>query len=237
MKLSVIVPVYNEQKTVKEILKKLAKVKEVTEVVVVDDGSIDNSWDEIQKVKSKKIQALQKENGGKGSAVRFGLKKVSGDYVMIQDADLEYDPQDIPSLVQAAQKDRVEVVYGSRFLGPHSNLLFWHRAGNFFLNFFLNILYDTTLSDMETCYKLVPADLMQALELQANKFDLEPEITCKILKRGIHIFEVPITYIGRGFDEGKKITWKDGFMALGTIIKLRFSPSSDQKSRRQDNVK
>ncbi len=227
MKLSVIVPVYNEQNTVKDLLKKLIQVKEVNEVVVVDDGSTDNTWDEIQKVKSKKIKIFQKENGGKGSAVRYGLEKVSGDYVMIQDADLEYDPQDIPSLVDAAQKDRIEVVYGSRFLGPHSNLLFWHRAGNFFLNFFLNILYDTTLSDMETCYKLVPTDLMRDLDLQANKFDLEPEITCKILKRGIHIFEVPITYIGRGFDEGKKITWKDGFMALGTIVKLRFSQPYD----------
>ncbi len=223
MKLSVIVPVYNEQATVQKILEKLVKVKEVDEVVVVDDGSTDDTWKEIQKLKSKKIQAFQKDNGGKGSAVRFGLERISGDYVLIQDADLEYDPEDIPDLVKAAGRDRIEVVYGSRFIGPHSNLLFWHRTGNLFLNLMVNILYDTTLSDMETCYKLIPADLMKDLDLKANKFDLEPEITCKILKRGINIFEVPITYIGRGFDEGKKITWRDGVIALFTILKLRVS--------------
>ncbi len=222
MKLSVIVPVYNEQETVKQILEKLIKVEEVCEAIVVDDGSTDDTWDEIQKVESKKIKSFQKENGGKGSAVRYGLDRISGDYVMIQDADLEYDPRDIPILVEAAQRDRIEVVYGSRFIGAHSNLLFWHRAGNHFLNLVVNILYDTTLSDFETCYKLMPADLMRDLNLKANKFDLEPEITCKILKRGVNIFEVPITYIGRGFDEGKKITWRDGLVALGVIIKLRL---------------
>lgn len=232
MKLSVIVPVYNEQDTVKKILGKLAEVKEVSEVIVVDDGSTDDTWKKIQefllknnsKEHSGTIRAFQKDNGGKGSAVRYGLKHVSGDYVMIQDADLEYDPQDIPVLVQAAQRDRIKVVYGSRFIGAHSNLLFWHRAGNHFLNLVVNILYDTTLSDMETCYKLLPADLMRELDLKANKFDLEPEITCKILKRGIHIFEVPITYIGRSFEEGKKITWKDGFSALWMIFKLKLQP-------------
>ena len=222
MKLSVIVPVFNEEKTVAQILKKLAKVQVVAEIIVVDDGSTDDTWQEIQQLKSKKIKAYQKTNEGKGSAVRYGLDKVTGDYVMIQDADLEYDPQDILILVEAVKKDRIEVVYGSRFLGAHSNLLFWHRAGNFFLNFLLNLLYNTTLSDMETCYKLMPTELMKSLELKANKFDLEPEITCKILKKGINIFEVPITYIGRSFEEGKKITWKDGLSALITIVRLKL---------------
>lgn len=223
MKLSVIVPVYNEQETVKTILKKLVKVKTVDEVVVVDDGSTDDTWSQIQQINSKKIKSFSKPNQGKGSAVRSGLQHVTGDYVLIQDADLEYDPADIPNLVAAVSKERVEVVYGSRFLGPHSNLLFWHRAGNFFLNLVVNILYDTTLSDMETCYKLVPTQLMKDLDLKADSFNLEPEITCKILKRKINIFEVPITYIGRTFEEGKKITWKDGIAALGMVIKLKFS--------------
>jgi glycosyltransferase involved in cell wall biosynthesis len=223
MKLSVIVPVFNEAKTVAQILKKLAKVQTVAEIIVVDDGSTDSTWQEIQQLKLKKIKAFQKPNEGKGSAVRYGLDKVTGDYVMIQDADLEYDPQDIPVLVEAANRDQIEVVYGSRFLGAHSNLLFWHRAGNFFLNFLLNLLYNTTLSDMETCYKLMPTELMKSLDLKANKFDLEPEVTCKILKKGINIFEVPITYIGRSFEEGKKITWKDGFSALVTIVRLKFA--------------
>ena len=222
MKLSVIVPAFNEEKTVAQILKKLAKIQAVSEIIVVDDGSTDNTWQAIQQLKLKKIKAYQKLNGGKGSAVRYGLTKVTGDYVMIQDADLEYDPEDIPVLVEAAKKDRIEVVYGSRFLGAHSNLLFWHRAGNFFLNFLLNLLYNTTLSDMEICYKLMPTELMKSLELKADKFDLEPEITCKILKKDINIFEVPITYVGRSFEEGKKITWKDGVSALITIVRLKF---------------
>lgn len=222
MKLSVIVPAFNEEKTVAQILKKLAKIQAVSEIIVVDDGSTDNTWQAIQQLKLKKIKAYQKLNGGKGSAVRYGLTKVTGDYVMIQDADLEYDPEDIPVLVEAAKKDRIEVVYGSRFLGAHSNLLFWHRAGNFFLNFLLNLLYNTTLSDMETCYKLMPTELMKSLELKADKFDLEPEITCKILKKDINIFEVPVTYVGRSFEEGKKITWKDGVSALITIVRLKF---------------
>jgi len=222
MKLSVIVPAFNEEKTVAQILKKLAKIQAVSEIIVVDDGSTDNTWQAIQQLKLKKIKAYQKLNGGKGSAVRYGLTKVTGDYVMIQDADLEYDPEDIPVLVEAAKKDRIEVVYGSRFLGAHSNLLFWHRAGNFFLNFLLNLLYNTTLSDMEICYKLMPTELMKSLELKADKFDLEPEITCKILKKDINIFEVPVTYVGRSFEEGKKITWKDGVSALITIVRLKF---------------
>lgn len=221
MKLSVIVPVYNEEKTVGQVLQKLIKTKDIFQIVVVNDGSIDSSQREIKKVKSNKITYLHKENSGKGSAVRLGLEKVTGDYVLIHDADLEYDPDDIAALIEPIKKGRVEVVYGSRFLGPHSNLLFWHRLGNSFLNFVINILYDTTLSDMETCYKVLPTALFRELNLTSNKFDLEPEITCKILKRGINIFEVPISYVGRDFSQGKKITWVDGVGALITILKLR----------------
>jgi glycosyltransferase involved in cell wall biosynthesis len=222
MKLSVIVPVYNEEQTVAKLLEQLHQVSQVKEIVVVDDGSTDQTVKKIKALDLPKIKLFQKENGGKGSAVRYGLDQVTGDYVLIQDADLEYDPQDIAALVKGLGRAGVEVVYGSRFLGPHSNLLFWHRAGNLFLNLFLNFLYDTTLSDMETCYKLIPTELIKDLDLRANKFDLEPEITCKILKKGVRIFEVPISYVGRGFEEGKKITWRDGIEAFWTIIKLKF---------------
>jgi len=222
MKLSVIVPVYNEEKTIGAILEKLLKNGLVFEIVVVDDGSRDKSLDRIKKFKSKKLTYFSKLNGGKGSAIRYGLSKVTGDYVIIQDADLEYDPEDIKNLVNPVLNGKVEVVYGSRFLGPHSNLLFWHRMGNAFLNFTINILYDTTLSDMETCYKLIPTRLFRELNIKANKFEMEPEITCKILRKKIRIFEVPISYVGRDFSEGKKITWRDGFSALWTIIKNKF---------------
>ncbi|MBT4124479.1 MAG: glycosyltransferase family 2 protein [Candidatus Pacebacteria bacterium] len=230
MKLSVIMPVYNEEATVVEILSKVATVPMVKEVIVVNDGSTDGTDKKIQKLlKSKKkgikkISYFKKQNGGKGSAVRLGLEKVSQEYTMIQDADLEYDPDDIPALVEHIKKGRVEVVYGSRFIGPHSNLLFWHRLGNSFLNFLVNILYDTTLTDMETCYKVLPTKLFRELDIRSNKFDMEPEITCKLLKRGINIFEVPITYVGRDFSEGKKISWRDGLDALRVIFGLRILP-------------
>ena len=230
MKLSVIMPVYNEEATVVEILSKVATVPMVKEVIVVNDGSTDGTDKKIQKLlKSKKkgikkISYFKKQNGGKGSAVRLGLEKVSQEYTMIQDADLEYDPDDIPALVEHIKKGRVEVVYGSRFIGPHSNLLFWHRLGNSFLNFLVNILYDTTLTDMETCYKVLPTKLFRELDIRSNKFDMEPEITCKLLKRGINIFEVPITYVGRDFSGGKKISWRDGLDALRVIFGLRILP-------------
>lgn len=222
MKLSVIVPVFNEEKTVVKLLKKLVVVKEVSEVIIVDDGSTDTTLKQIKKVSSKKIKLFKKTNGGKGSAIRLGLAKVSGTHVLIQDADLEYDPEDIPSLVEPVIKGKAEVVYGSRFLGPHLNLLFWHRVGNSLLNFLVNILFNTTLSDMETCYKLIPVEHFRAINIQANAFDIEPEITCRLLKRGIKIYEVPISYVGRDHSQGKKITWVDGFAAVGVILRERI---------------
>jgi glycosyltransferase involved in cell wall biosynthesis len=231
MKLSVIVPVYNEENTISEILRKLTKIKHVKQVIVVDDGSQDTSVQIISKLQKKlpKLQnkkfftLIKKENAGKGSAISEGLKKVTGDYVLIQDADCEYDPEDIPFLVEPVERGRAKIVYGSRFLGPHSNLLFWHRLGNSFLNFATNVLYDTTLSDMETCYKLLPTKLLKEIHLKEKNFDIEAEITCKLLKKKIRIFEVPISYVGRDYEQGKKITWKDGITTLVTILKLRFS--------------
>lgn len=230
MKLSVIVPVYNEAATVRQVLAKLVKVKPVTQIIVVNDGSTDQTHQEIQKVVSKKILYLVKKNGGKGSAVRAGLAKATGKYTLIQDADLEYDPDEIPSLLKPLARDGVEIIYGSRFIGAHSNLLFWHRLGNAFLNLLINILYNTTLSDMETCYKLLPTKLFKKLYITANNFDIEPEITCKLLRRGYKIFEVPITYVGRDFSQGKKITWRDGIDALRVIMGIRFLPPSLFKS-------
>ena len=222
MKLSVIVPVFNEEKTVGKMLAKLVRVLEVSEIIVVDDGSTDNSINEIKKNANKKIHVFSKTNGGKGSAIRLGLTKVTGTHILIQDADLEYDPDDISALTEPIKKGKAEVVYGSRFLGPHLNLLYWHRVGNGLLNFLINILFNTTLSDMETCYKLIPTEQLRAINLKANAFDIEPEITCKLLKRGIRIYEVPISYVGRDHSQGKKITWKDGFAAVGVILRERM---------------
>ncbi len=223
LKLSVIVPVYNEENTVGEILDRLGAEKIVNEVVVVDDGSTDGTVAVLKRNRSNKFKIFQQRHQGKGGAVRLGLSKIKGNYVIIQDADLEYDPSEIKKLVAHLSRPGVNVVYGTRFLGAHTNLLFWHRVGNFILNTMVNLLYDSTLSDMETCYKLIPTKLAKELDLQSNGFELEPEITCKLLKNKIRIFETPITYVGRGFEEGKKITWRDGIKAFWIIIKLRFS--------------
>lgn len=222
LQLSVIVPVYNEAATVQQILKRLLAVKDVSEVVVVDDGSSDESVAQIKKIKDKRLKLIQKANGGKGSAIREGLAHVTGNYVLIQDADLEYDPADIPELLKPIKTGKAEIVYGSRFLGPHLNLLFWHWVGNHALNLLVNILYNTTLSDMETCYKVMPTEYLREVDIQSNSFDMEPEITCKLLNKGHRIFEVPISYTGRDFEEGKKITWRDGVVALKVILVLRF---------------
>lgn len=223
--LSIIVPAYNEEKTILIVLKSLIKQRSVAEIIVVNDGSTDKTAQKIKTFKHKKIKLHSKPNGGKGSAIRYGLEKVTGSHVLIQDADLEYDPEDIPALLKPIKKGKAQVVYGSRFMGPHLNLLFWHRVGNDFLNFLINILYNTTLSDMESCYKVIPTKVFRQLRLSANFFDIEPEITCKLLKQGFKIYEVPISYVGRDFSEGKKINWyRDGLGALWTIIKYRLLP-------------
>jgi glycosyltransferase involved in cell wall biosynthesis len=225
MKISVLMPVFNEEKTVQHSVQQVIKRRSVFELIIINDGSTDKTATILKKLANKypkKIKVIKKKNGGKGSAIQVGLKKAKGDYILIQDADLEYDPADIPQLIKPIQNKKATVVYGSRFLGPHSNLLFWHMIGNHFLNFLTNILYNTTLSDLETCYKLIPTKIMKELTLECNDFCIEPEITCKILKRGIRIFETPISYVGRDFSEGKKITWQHGFGAMWTILRLRF---------------
>lgn len=231
-KLSVIIPVFNEEKTIGEILKKIAKIALTgikKEIIIVDDGSTDSSKLKINqffKTSQKKENFLflsHKKNMGKGAGIQTGLKKATGDYVLIQDADLEYDPQDWQKLIKPIQEGKAEVVYGSRFTGERRNMFFWHMLANLFLSFLTNLLYDTTLSDMETGFKLIPAKLLKAMKLKSRKFDFEPEVTAKILKKGIRIYEVPISYAGREYHEGKKITWCDGFIALWTLLKYRFT--------------
>jgi glycosyltransferase involved in cell wall biosynthesis len=226
-KLSVIVPVFNERNTVVEVLRRMRSVELADgierEIIVVDDGSSDGTRDVLRQLGDSTVRVLVHErNRGKGAAVRTGLSVATGDYVLIQDADLEYDPEDWPKLMAPVLRGKARVVYGSRFTGERRNMLFFHWVGNRMLSLVTNVLYNTTLSDMETCYKLADRELLLDLGLRCNRFDIEPEITSKILKRKIRIYEVPISYTGREFDEGKKITWRDGFAALWTLIKFRF---------------
>ena len=226
-KLSVIVPVFNERTTLVEALRRMRTVELPDgierEIIVVDDGSDDGSRDVLRQLGDSTVRVLSHGyNRGKGAAVRTGLEVASGDYVLIQDADLEYDPEDWPKLIAPVLRGRARVVYGSRFTGERRNMLFLHWIGNRMLSLVTNILYNTTLSDMETCYKLIDRSLLLELGLRCDRFDIEPEITSKILKRRIRIYEVPISYAGREFDEGKKITWRDGFAALWTLAKFRF---------------
>ena len=223
-KLSVIVPVFDERNTVVEIVRRMRAVDLPVdlEIVIVDDGSTDGTGDVLRQLADSTVRVvLHEHNKGKGAAIRTGLEKVTGDLVLIQDADLEYDPEDWPKLLAPVLRGKAQVVYGSRFTGERRNMLFLHWVGNRFLSLVTNVLYNTTLSDMETCYKLMSRDVLEALDLRADHFDIEPEITAKILRRHIRIYEVPISYAGREFDEGKKISWRDGFGALWMLLKCR----------------
>ena len=224
MKFSVIIPVFNEKKTIREILGRVKKLPFVNDIVVVDDGSVDGTKKILQNLSGqKKIKIVfHKKNQGKGSAIKTALKHIKGNYAIIQDADLEYDPSDYKKLIKPIKEGKAKVVYGSRFTGEHRNMFFWHMQANKFLTLITNILFNTTLSDMETCYKLFPVKLAKQLKLKSKKFDFEPEITAKILKRKIRIYEVPISYAGREYREGKKIGWQDGIHALLTLIWYRF---------------
>ncbi len=224
MKLSVIMPVFNEEATIEEILQQVRAVNLADEIIVVDDGSTDRTREllKAQENQPRTIVIYHDRNQGKGAAVRTGFDRATGDILLIQDADLEYDPRDYPMLIRPIVEGRVKVVYGSRFLGPRKAMLFWHMLGNKFLTLLTNVLYNTILSDMETCYKVFKADAIKGIPLRSRRFEFEPEITAKVLKRGHRIFEVPISYYGREYNEGKKITWREGPKAVWTLIKYRF---------------
>lgn len=222
MKLSVVIPVYNEKRTILEVLDRVRGVPLPKEIILVDDGSTDGTREVLRSIPpSEDLKIiLQERNQGKGAALRAGFAAVSGDIVVIQDADLEYDPAEYPNLIQPILADKADVVYGSRFLGgPHRVLFFWHSVGNRILTTLSNMFTDLNLTDMETCYKVFRADVLKKISLRENRFGFEPEFTAKIGKARFRVFEVPISYSGRDYSEGKKIGWKDGVAALYFIIK------------------
>jgi len=219
-------PVYNEVKTLLEILKKVQSVPVEKELIIVSDYSTDGTRDllkEYQKNNPANVKVYYfDQNRGKGAALRCGIHYAEGDFVIVQDADLEYDPQDYQTLIREVEDNDAGVVYGSRFLGAHKNFSRAHYLGNKILTNIFNLFYRTKLTDMETCYKMWRRDIIQNIKLRSNRFDIEPEVSAKVVKQGIKIKEVPITYEAREFDEGKKISWKDGFAAVTAILKYRI---------------
>ncbi|MFC1479788.1 glycosyltransferase family 2 protein [Planctomycetota bacterium] len=231
MKFSVIVPAYNEEKTVGEMLARLVKLNFIDEIIFVDDGSSDSTLDEAHKAAKKGVKAKKKlhvvslpENSGKGHAVRKGIQKTTGDIVAICDADFEYDPQEYKEMLALFKDNQAEAVYGTRFSGakPHRVQGFIHYLGNRMVTLWTNLFFNIHLTDMETCFKMVKGDLLRSLKLSAESFDIEVEITTKLAKKHIRIYEVPISYHGRGYDEGKKLHWYHGLQALWAIVKYRF---------------
>jgi glycosyltransferase involved in cell wall biosynthesis len=223
--LTVVMPVFNERATVEEIVDRVLAVPVRTELIAVDDASTDGSrelLDRLSKEKGFRL-LLQDRNRGKGSAVRRGIEAATGDVIIVQDADLEYSPEEYPDLLDLIKKGKADAVFGSRFIGRHRCFLFTHYLANLFLNLVTNVLYNTTMTDMETCFKAVRAEVLKGMDLKSDRFGIEPEITAKLFKRGARVYEVPITYEGRDYSEGKKITWRDGFPALWTLVRYRFS--------------
>ncbi len=222
--LSVVMPVYNERTTVEEIVRRVLAVPIRIELIVVDDGSKDGSSEILDRLRGELgFTLLRQANAGKGAALRRGFAAVTGDLVIIQDADLEYSPEEYPALIELICTGHADVVYGSRFLGRHRVFLFTHYLGNRIVTLATNILYNTMLTDMETCYKVMRTDVLRSFTLQSDGFGIEPELTAKIFKRGYRVYEIPITYAGRNYDEGKKITWTAGIGALWVLLKFRFA--------------
>ena len=232
--LSVIIPVYNEEKSVEKVLHAVAAEKLVSEIIIVDDCSVDNS---VEKINSA-IQSLEtlrpelklkfhqnKKNTGKGGSLRRGFRSVTSDVIVIQDADLEYNPKEYNKLIKPIRKGLADVVYGSRFIGgTHRVLYFWHFMGNKVLTLMSNMFSNLNLTDMETCYKMFRKDILKSIDLKSNRFGFEPEFTAKVAKAKVKIYELPISYYGRTYSEGKKITWKDGIAAICHIIRFNMSP-------------
>jgi len=222
--LSIVMPVYNEMATIDEIIPRVLAIPIPVELIVVDDCSTDGTRAHLQEMQLELgfTLLLQERNQGKGAALRRGFSAVTGNMVAIQDADLEYSPEELPDLAALIIEGRADVVYGSRFLGRHRVFLFTHYLGNRVLTLLTNVLYNTMLTDMETCYKVMRREVLNGLNLESNGFGIEPEITAKIFKRGYRVYEVPISYDGRTYEEGKKISWRDGVVALWVLLKHRF---------------
>jgi glycosyltransferase involved in cell wall biosynthesis len=230
MKLSVVMPVYNEQATLQEVVTRVLAVPLDIELICVDDASTDRSREILSQLQIAHPQIrvlLQPKNIGKGAALRRGIQESTGDFIIIQDADLEYDPADYQLLLRPLLEGKADVVYGSRFLGsgPHRVLYFWHSVGNWILTLISNMLTNMNLSDMETCYKVFRREILQSIPIEENRFGFEPEITVKIAKRRLRVYEVGISYWGRTYEEGKKIGWRDGFRALWCLLKYSLNES------------
>ncbi len=228
MRLSIIIPVYNEVNTIREIINRVDAVELDKEIIIVDDCSTDGTRELIKDIRdngkfnSDLRVVYHSKNQGKGAAIRTGINYTNGDIVIIQDADLEYDPEDYRILIKPIIEGKADIVYGSRFLGIHRCFMFWHYMGNKLLTGIANILFNTILSDMETCYKAFRTEVIKDIKIKSNRFNFEPEITAKVLKRKLRIYEVPISYTGREYSEGKKINWKDGLRAIYALIKYRL---------------
>jgi glycosyltransferase involved in cell wall biosynthesis len=235
VKLSVLIPVYNEERTLEEVVRRVCAFPMAKEIILVDDGSKDRSREILTHLQEANQRAndplnqikifFQSQNQGKGAALRTALGHVTGEIVLVQDADLEYDPADYPALIEPIQKGQADVVYGTRFAGggAHRVFFFWHSMGNRVLTLLSNMLSNLNLSDMEVGYKVFRAEILQGIELKSRRFGFEPEITMKLAKKGCRFYEVPISYHGRTYEEGKKITWKDGIAALYYMLRFRFT--------------
>ncbi|HIF23999.1 MAG TPA: glycosyltransferase family 2 protein [Gemmatimonadetes bacterium] len=232
MVLTVVIPAYNEVGTVERLLRRVREVPLNLEVIVVDDGSTDGTRDLLGELEAELIDQLvfHEKNQGKGAALRTGFGRATGDVVVVQDADLEYDPYELPILLEPILSGKADAVYGSRFLGgPHRVLFFWHSVGNRVLTLLSNMMTDLNLTDMETCYKMVRTELLQSLPLSAHRFGIEPELTARLAQAGARIYELPISYDGRSYADGKKIGWKDGVSAFWAILKYNLLPPAVPK--------
>ena len=236
MKLSVLIPVYNEATTIEHVVDRVRQIPAATEIIAIDDASGDGSGDVLARLRAAgKVDQLVQHpvNRGKGAAIRSGIAHATGDVVVIQDADLEYDPLDLPALLGPIAAGKADAVYGSRFQGgPHRVLYFWHAVGNRFLTLMSNMFTNLNLTDMETCYKVIRSDLLKRLPLTSNRFGFEVEITARLSQAGARIWELPISYSGRTYAEGKKITWRDGFAALFHVLHYNlFAPGGDWRRK------
>ena len=227
MIVSFLIPAFNEARTIAEVIDRVSQLPFEKQLIVIDDGSTDETPAILERLSEGRddMVVIRQENRGKGAAIRAGIPRIEGEIVVIQDADMEYDPAEVPSLIDPIVQGHADVVYGSRLAGgrPQRAYLFWHLLGNRFLSLFTGILYNTTLSDMETGYKAFRSDVLRSLDLRENDFAIEPEITGRICKLHLRIYELPISYYGRTYAEGKKITWRDGFKAVWVLIRVRFS--------------